>query len=482
MRVTLTATVTFGLLLSFAGPGHAQPAGGAHGIAMHGDLKYRPGFQHFDYTQPDAPKGGELRQAALGTYDSFNPFILKGTAADGMARIYDSLLTESADEPFSMYGLLAERVEVPDDRSWVRFTLDPAARWHDGRPVTADDVVWTFETLLQKGSPTYRGYYAGVERVEKNDERTVTFTFKPGENRELPLILGQFAILPKHYWAGREFDASTLDPPLGSGPYKIDAFDAGRWIRYRRVPDYWGKGLPVNAGRHNFETVRIDYYRDDTVATEALKAGAYDLRVEMSSKDWATSYDVPAAKSGALRKVSFPHHRPAGMQAFAFNTRRPIFKDRRVRWALAHAFDFEWSNATLFYGQYTRARSYFDNSALAATGLPSPAELKILAPYRGRIPEEVFTTEYQPPENDGSGNIRGNLRKAVTLLREAGWRVDPKTHLLTQAETGRTMKFEILLLVPLFERVALPFKKNLEHLGVEASVRTVDAAQYEQRV
>jgi microcin C transport system substrate-binding protein len=482
MRAKIRMTAILGLVGVVAAPAWASQAAGAHAIAMYGDLKYGPNFRHFDYVDPQAPKGGDLREAALGTYDSFNPFILKGTAAGEIGRIYDTLLTASMDEPFSMYGLLAERVEVPNDRSWVKFTLNAAARWHDGKPVTADDVIWTFQTLIEKGLPTFRGYYAGVDHAEKLDDRTVKFVFKPGQNRELPLILGQFAVLPKHYWEKREFDQTTLDPPFGSGPYEIDGFEAGRWIRYRRVPDYWGRDLPVNVGRNNFDTVRIDYYRDDTVAIEALKAGAYDLRLEISSKDWATSYDVPAVKTGALRKQAFPNRRPAGMQGYAFNIRRSIFQDPRVRAALAYAFDFEWSNATLFYGQYTRERSYFDNSELAATGLPSPAELEILGPYRGRIPEEVFTRAYRPPATDGSGNIRTNLRTAATILQEAGWRIDPQTQVLTNAESGLKMEFEILLVVPLFERVTLPFTKNLERLGVKARVRTADAAQYEERI
>jgi microcin C transport system substrate-binding protein len=469
-------------VLVVAAPGGASPAPTTHALAMYGDLKYGPDFRHFDYVNPQAPKGGAFRQAALGTYDSFNPFILKGTAAGELGRIYDTLLTASMDEPFSMYGLLAERVDVPDDRSWVKFTLNAAACWQDGKPVTADDVIWTFQTLIEKGLPTFRGYYAGVDHVEKVDERTVKFVFKPGRNRELPLILGQFAVLPKHYWEKRKFDQTTLEPPLGSGPYRIDGFEAGRWIRYQRVPEYWGRNLPVNVGRNNFDVVRIDYYRDDTVAIEALKAGAYDLRAEISSKDWATSYDVPAVKAGALRKKEFPNHRPAGMQGYAFNLRRTIFQDRRVRGALAYAFDFEWSNATLFYGQYTRTRSYFDNSELAATGLPSPAELEILQRYRDRVPDEVFTREYRPPATDGSGNIRENLRTATTLLQDAGWRVDPQTRVLTQTDSGLKMDFEILLVVPLFERVTLPFMKNLERLGVKARVRTADAAQYEERI
>jgi microcin C transport system substrate-binding protein len=453
-----------------------------HGIAMHGDLKYGPDFKHFDYVNPNAPKGGELKLAALGTFDSFNPFIIRGNPADGIARIYDTLLVASADEPFSEYGLIAEKIETPADRSWVAFTLRPTARWHDKQPITVEDVIWSFETLRSKGQPFYRGYYSSVEKVEKAGERTVKFTFKPGENRELPLIIGQLPILPKHYWQGKDFEQTTLDPPLGSGAYKIDRFEPGRQVTYRRVADYWGKDLPVNAGRDNFDVVRYDYYRDSTVSLQAFKAGEYDWRLEISSKDWATAYDFPALRSGAVRKQDIPNSRAAGMQAFAYNTRRPLFQDARVRQALAYAFDFEWSNKTLFYGQYTRTRSYFDNSELAAKGLPSPAEIVILEPYRGRVPDAVFTTEYNPPRSDGSGNIRDNLRQAVQLLGEAGWRIDEKTKKLTHAESGRVMDFEILLVQPEFERVVLPFTKNLERLGIAATVRTVDTAQYRRRL
>lgn len=466
-----------GFVLACAGA-NAEEVRAAHGIAMHGDLRYGPDFAHFDYADPNAKKGGEVRQAALGTFDSFNPFIVKGNPAAGIGGIYDSLLAASADEPFSEYGLLAESVETPPDRSWVTFNLRKEARWHDGRPVTPEDVLWTFETLRREGNPFYHGYYASVAKAERTGERSVKFTFKPGENRELPLILGQLNVLPKHYWATRTFDATTLEPPLGSGPYKIESFEPGRYVVYERVVDYWGKNLPVNVGRNNFGRMRFDYYRDYTVSLEAFKAGGYDFRAEMSAKDWATGYDFPAVKSGRVKREEVPHGRTAGMQAYAFNTRRPLFQDARVRRALGEAFDFEWSNRTLFYDQYTRTRSYFDNSELAARGLPGPAELAILEPYRGRIPDEVFTTEYEPPKTDGSGNLRDNLRRAVELLGAAGWRIDPKTRKLTEEKTGRVMEFEFLLLEPLFERVTLPFVKNLERLGVTARVRTVDSAQY----
>ncbi len=448
---------------------------------MHGDLRYPPDFRHFAYVSPDAPKGGELSQAAVGTFDSFNPFIVKGNPVTGIGQIYDTLLTSSADEPFSEYGLLAETIETPADRSWVTFTLRPQARWHDGRPVTADDVIWSFETLRAKGQPFYRAYYDGVAKVEKTGERSVKFTFKPGQNRELPLILGQLVVLPKHWWETREFDKTSLEPPLGSGPYRIESFEPGRRVRYARVPDYWGKDLPVNVGRNNFDAIVVDYYRDDTIELEAFKAGEYDFRPESSSKAWATAYDFPAARDGLVKKEEVPHSRPAGMQAFVLNTRRPLFRDPRVREALGLAFDFEWSNKTLFYGQYTRTRSYFDNSELAARGLPSDAEKAILEPFRGRVPEEVFTQEYVPPRTDGSGNNRDNLKRAVELLGQAGWKIDPKTRKLTNA-AGEPFEMEILLVSPLFERVALPWAKTLERLGITANVRTVDSAQYRRRL
>ena len=473
---TVTCAIALAATLSSAG---AQTYSG-HGIAMHGDLKYGPDFKHFDYVNPAAVKGGEVRQPAIGTFDSFNAFIVKGNPPDGIGLVFDTLLTPSADEPFSEYGLLAEKVETPADRSWVAFTLRPEARWQDGEPVTVDDVIFTFETLRDKGNPFYRGYYKSVSNVEKTGERTVKFTFGGGSNRELPLILGQLTILAKHYWQGRDFDQTTLDKPLGSGPYAVESFEPGRYVIYKRDENYWGKDLPVNVGRNNFGTIRYDYYRDMTVALVAFKSGDYDLRVENSAKEWATSYDFPALASGLAKKEEIPNDRPAGMQGFAFNVRRPLFQDRRVRQALGYAFDFEWSNKTLFYGQYKRTRSYFDNSELAATGLPSAGEVALLEPYRSKLPPEVFTTEYNPPKTDGSGNLRDQLRGAVKLLDEAGWKIDEKTRKLTR--NGEPMHFEFLLIEPMFERVVLPFSKNLERLGIETSVRTVDAAQYQRRL
>jgi microcin C transport system substrate-binding protein len=449
-------------------------------LSMYGELKYGPGFQHFDYANPDAPKRGDVKLAAVGTFDSLNPFILKGVPAAGIMDLFDPLMASSSDEPFSEYGLIAESVELPADRSWVIFNLRPQARFHDGSPITADDVVWTFNTLTSKGNPFYHSYYSRVQKVEKLGPRKVKFTFLPGNNRELPLIVGQLRVLSKAYWSKRRFDATTLEPPLGSGPYKVESVEPGRSITYRRVKDYWAGKLPVRVGQNNFDTIRYDYYRDTTVALQAFKAGQYDFRFENVAKNWATGYDSPALAHGLIRKEEIPNRVPTGMQAFVYNTRHPIFQDRRVRQAIGYAFDFEWTNKNLFYGAYTRTKSYFSNSDLASRGLPSPDETKILDPFRGQEPEEVFAKAYEPPRTDGSGDIRNNLIAALKLLKEAGWIV--KNTKLVNEKTRQPMQFEILLVQPEFERVTLPFVKNLERLGITARVRTIDTAQYQNRM
>lgn len=458
----------------------AQEVKPAHGIAMHGTPKYGPDFKHFDYVNPNAPKGGTIKFGGFGSYDSFNGFISKGETVDGIGNIYDTLTTSSADEAFSQYGVLAESIEVPEDRSWVTFHLRPEAKWHDGKPITAQDVKWTFETLTTKGAPSYKFYYADVAKVEVLSERSVKFTFSTNENRELPLILGQLAILPKHYWQARDFSKTTLEPPLGSGPYKIGKFDTGRSISYERVENYWGQNVPANIGHNNFDEMRYEYFRDGQIQVEALKGGAIDFRVELISKTWATAYAIPEVENGQLVKEVVNHQRPQGMQAFIYNTRREMFKDTRVRKALGYAFDFEWTNKNLFYSLYTRDRSFFDNSELAATGLPSADELKILEPYRGRIPDEVFTAEYNPPATKGNGRIRANLKVADKLLKDAGWEIQGKDRINTK--TGEKLHFEIILVQPTFERVVLPFAKTLERLGIKLRVRTIDAAQYIERI
>lgn len=458
----------------------AQPRGlAAHGASMYGDLKYGPGFKHFEYVNPKAPKGGDVRLAAIGTFDSLNPFILRGVSAAGLGQVFESLMAGSADEPFSQYGLLAERIEMAADRSWVAFTLRPEARFHDGSAITADDVVWTFETLRTRGHPFFRSYYAQVVRTERVGPRRVRFAFAAGDNRELPLIVGQMPVLSRAYWSGRDFERTTLEPPLGSGPYRVETFEPGRSITYRRVKDHWGARLPVYAGRANFDSIRFDYYRDTTVALEAFKAGQYDFRQENVARNWAMAYTGPAIDQALIKREEIANEVPTGMQAYVFNLRRPIFQDRRVRWALGHAFDFEWTNRALFHDAYVRTTSYFSNSELASRGLPGPEELKILAPFRGKVPDEVFTRQYRPPATDGSGNIRDSLVEALRLLGEAGWTV--KGGQLVNAR-GEPFQFEILGNDPTFERIALPFAKNLQRLGITARVRTVDTAQYQNRL
>ncbi len=452
-----------------------------HGISLYGELKYDPDFTHFDYTNPDAPKGGELRLGWIGTFDSLNPWILKGISPPRMpGLIYDTLTKHAEDEIFSEYGRLAAKIEVAEDYSWVLYTLRESARWHDGEPITPEDVVFTVETYKTKGHPGLRTYYASIDRAEKVGPNQVKVIFSEKTNKELPLITGQMSILPKHYWENRDFEATTLEPPLGSGPYRIATVEAGRFITYERVDEYWGRDLPVNKGRYNFDRIHFDYYRDQTVVIEALKAGEFDYRSENSSKDWSTAYEVPALETGKLIKDPVPHQRSTGMQAFWFNTRRLKFADPKLREALGYAFDFEWTNKNLFYNLYTRSKSFFSNSELAASGLPTGRELEILEEYRGRVPDEVFNKVYTPPQTDGSGQIRNNLRSAKKLLEEAGWEIIDGA--LTHAATGEVLNIEFLINSSSWERIIAPVVSNLERLGVAATIRIVDQTQYQNRV
>ena len=457
-----------------------SPPAPSHGIAMHGDLKYPADFQHYDYANPDAPKGGTLKQWDMGTFDSFNAFIIKGSVAAGTNLLYDSLMDQSADEPFSEYGLLAESVILPEHRQWVTFKLRDSARFSDGEPVTAEDVIFTFDILRTQGSPFYGAYYAGIERIEAEDPHTVTFHFKDENNRELPLIVGQVGILPRHYWQDRAFDTPSLDIPVGSGPYRVDRFEAGRSVSYVLRDDYWGANLPVRRGHHNFRRMRFDYYRDATVALEAFKAGEYDFRLETSSKEWATAYTGSAFDDGRIRKQELPNGNPTGMQAFIFNTRRDKFADPRVREALGYAFDFEWTNRNIFYNAYTRTHSFFSNSEMAATELPDAAELKLLEPLRGQIPPEVFSKVYRAPSTDGSGNIRQQLRQGMRLLQSAGWEFHGNK--LINSQTGESFRFEILLVQKEFERVIAPMIRNLERMGIDVDIRIIDVSQYINRL
>jgi microcin C transport system substrate-binding protein len=451
-----------------------------HGTSLLGDLKYSPDFKHFDYVNPDALKGGDVRLSAVGSFDSLHPFILKGRSAAGLGLAFESLMAPANDEASTYYGLIAESVEIPDDFSWVAYTLRPEARWHDGSPITTDDVIFSFEMLKTKGHPFYRAYYANVASAEQTGPHTVKFTFAGGLNRELPQIVGQLPVLPKAVFEGRDFEETTLEPIMASGPYRVMEVDPGRAIIYERIKDYWGADLPVNRGRYNFDRIRYDYYRDQTVALEAFKSKEYDFRQETAAKVWATGYDVPSVRDGLIITEEIRHEVPTGMQAFVFNIRRYLFQDRRVREALSLAFDFEWANKNLFYGQYARTGSFFSNSELAATGLPSNAELDYLQPFRGQIPDEVFNKVFETPATDGTGNIRGNLRKAQRLLKSAGWTV--QNGALTNNTTGQAMEFEVLLVQPTFERVVLPFAQNLKKLGIEVRVRTVDTAQFQNRI
>ncbi len=450
-----------------------------HGIAMHGTPKYAPGFTHFDYVNPDAPKGGEVRLGAHGTFDSLNPFIPKGNAAEGIGLIYDKLTVHSADEPFSEYGLIAEKIELPADRSWIRYHLNPAARFHDGQPITADDVVFSFNILMEKGSPMLSSYWAGIESVKALTKSSVQFDFKAGVNRELALIIGQLSVLPKHIWENRDFSKADLQIPVGSGPYRIKSIDPGRSIRYERVDDYWAKDLAVNKGRYNYDILHYDYYRDAVVMLEALKAGQIDYRYENSSKQWATGYASKALDEGSLHQNEIPHQNSAGMQGFAMNLRRDLFKDIRVRKALALAFDFEWANKNLFYNAYARSKSYFDNSELASSELPQGRELEILQPFKQQLPASVFNEVFTLPATDASGHNRQYLRQAKKILNEAGWQV--KNNQLTNSNSGLVFSFEILLVSPAFERIVNPYVKNLQKLGIDVTVRVVDVSQYINR-
>ena len=466
--------------------GHAVASGTngpAHAIAMHGTPKYPADFTHFDYVNPDAPKGGRQVSEGGQTFDSLNMFILGGTPA-GIGRIYDSLTVSSADEAFTRYCLLCETLEVPDDRTWVEFTMRDDARWHDGMPVTVDDVIFSFNILREKGHPFYRSYWSDVVEVMKTGPNKVRFSSAGGTNLELPLIVGELTVLPKHYWEGRDFSKTTLEPPLGSGPYRIADVKPGRSITFERVKDYWGADRPVNVGQNNLDTIRVEYFRDRTISREAFKAGDIDIWVENSARNWATAFDTQAVREKLILKEEIPHQRTAGMQGFAFNTRKAMFQDRQVRQALVNGFNFEWYNANQAYNAYTRTVSYFDNSELASRGLLADAgaeEREILERFRGRLPEEVYTQVFAPPSTDGTlAGIRGNLRDGRRLLEEAGWVIrDGK---LVNGETGAPLAFELMIRTPTFEPMALSFKRNLERLGVEVSVRLVDASQYQSRL
>lgn len=452
----------------------------SHAIAMHGLPKYAADFTHFDYVNPDAPKGGKITLFATGSFDTLNPFTLKGMAAAGSSMPFDTLMTSSADEPFTRYPLIAESLEVPQNRSFARFHLNKKAKFHDGSPVTAKDVLFSFNILRNKGNPLYRYYYANVKEARAENDYSVLFIFDENQdNRELPLILSELPILSEKYWQDKDFSATTLSAPLGSGPYRIASFDAGRSITLKRVKDYWAKDLPSVKGLYNFDIIKYDYYRDTTVALEGFKSGAFDLRVENEAKKWAKGYDFPAVNSGMVIKKSFHHSNPSGMQGFVFNLRNQFFQDIKVRKAFTLIFDFEWSNKNLFYGMYHRTHSYFDNSSLASYGLPAGKELALLEKVKDIVPPQVFTEPFTLPLNNGDGQIRKNLESAYKLLQEAGWIYADGA---LRNKEGKPFTFTILLIssgAAAWERITLPFVRNLARLGIKANVRTVDTAQYQ---
>jgi microcin C transport system substrate-binding protein len=468
------------IFICTASASNAEEVTTSHGLSIFGDLKYPKNFRHFDYVNPNAPKYGKVTMSGIGTYDSLNPFILKGVAADGIELTFDTLMQASADESYSEYGLIAESVELPKSREWAIFNLRPEAKWHDGTSITADDIVFSFDTIKEKGHPQYKALYKDVTKAEKLGERQIKFTFSDTNNRELPLIVGQLPIISKAYYQTHEFDKTTLEPPLGSGPYKVKSIESGRSITYERNPDYWAKNLSVNVGRYNFDTVKVDYYRDDTVAVEALKAGEYDFRRENIAKTWATAYNLPHLKDGRMVKEALPDGKPTGMQCFAMNIRRSNFQNPKVREALNYAYDFEWANKQLFYSAYTRNTSYFGNSEFAWKGLPSVDELKLLEPFKDSLPPEIFTQEPLQPTTDGEKNSRTNLLKAQALLEEAGWHLRDMKRI--NPETNEPMQIEFLLSSASFERVVAPYIRNLKKLGIEATIRTVDSSQYIKRL
>ncbi len=467
-------------LLFVLSTGAAAQDGPRHAIAMHGAPKHGPDFAHFDYVDPDAPVGGTLRRAAVGSFDTLNPYVIKGRAAAGLGLIFETLMRRARDEPFTLYGLIAESVETPDDRAWAEFTLNPKARFSDGSPVTAADVIFSVEALRAKGRPNARATWGRIARVEETGARRVRFTFADASDREMPLLVAGFLpILSKNYWQDRNFAATTLEPPVSSGPYVIDSVDPGRAIAYRRDPGYWGWGLPAVRGHYNFDAMRFDYYRDSSVALEAFKSGAYDLRIEPDAARWATQYDAPAIADGRIVLQTVPHGIPSGLSGLAFNLRRPLFEDRRVREALTFAFDFEWLNRSLLQGGYVRTASMFDNSDMKPVGAPQGGELALLEPWRGKLPEAVFGAPFEPPRTDGSGRSRANLRHAAQLLDAAGWRVRDGVR---ANEAGRPLRFEILLRDPSNERIALSWSRTLRRLGVEAAIRLVESAQFQGQI
>ncbi len=465
----------------------------SHGYAQFGILRYPASFRHFDWVNPDAPKGGSIRVMGSGSFDTLNPYPLKGTSPGATANLWQYGISEinaplmvgsgpwdpSGDEPASSYGLVAESVEYSEDRSWVVFNLRSKARFHDGQPITAADVAFSWRKLSTEGHPSYRTALQEVARVDVLNPQRVRFVFKRSGNPLLILRIGELPVLPAHWWRDRNFQASSFEPPLGSGPYRITQVVPGRRLVYERVTDWWGQDLPVSRGKYNFDRVEVEFYRDNGVAFEAFKAGEFDFYIENQAKNWASGYDFPAVQEGEIQRAEIPHQIPTQTQALFMNTRRSQFADVRVREALSLLFDFEWSNATLFSNAYRRTDSYYPNSEFSARGLPQGEEWLLLSPFRPQLPGAIFTRAPQMPATDGHGLPRETLRRALSLLAEAGWK--PAGHQLVNAR-GQVLSFEILLANPGLERILQPYRDNLQRIGILARLRTVDRAQYKQRI
>ncbi len=483
LAALLVALMLVALMLA---PVLAQPSQHVHGIAMHGTLKYGADFAHFDYVNPDAPKGGRISYASIGTFDSMNPFIVKGDAPRGLRdslygfNVYESLLTRSRDEAFSMYGLIAENVEMPDDRSWVAFTLNPKARFSDGHPITIEDILFSVKLLREKGRPNYRRTYGKIVAMTKVDQRTIRFDLGDGGDRELPLILSLMPVLPEHAIDPETFEKSSLTPILGSGPYRIKKVVPGTTVVLERNRDYWGKDLPVNRGRHNFDEIRIEYFRNFNSLFETFKTGGFDILFEGEPDRWQKAYDIPAVKDGRIVRDAVPKQTPQGMEALVFNTRRPVFADVRVREALGYFFDFEWMNKNLFFGQYRRTTSFFEASELSSHKTPADdTERALLAPFPHAVRADILEGTYSPPTSDASGRDRALISKGIALLGEAGYAL--KGGKMVHVKSGEQLSFEVMQSDRSRQGILLAFQRSLAQVGIAMSIRTVDASQAELR-
>ena len=479
MNRILLSLAACAVLATSAVSANAQNVDPKHGLSVFGDLKYGNGFSHFSYANPDAPKGGAFKVPGLDTFETVNPFILKGRKEPlAEALLFDTLMARAFDEPDAYYGLVAKTVEQPADKSWVAFNINPRAKFHDGTSITAGDVVFTYNSLKKNGHPRYRINFRDVDRAEATSPGRVKFTFKPGTHRDLATRLAALPVLSKAYYDKVDFKKTTFVAPLASGPYRVEKYEPGRSITYSRVKNYWAKDLPVIRGRYNFDAVTVDYYRDREVMFQAFFSQQYDFREDFTSRQWATQYDKPAVNAGLVIREVLPDETPSGVQAFILNLRREKFQDVRVRTAIDMAFDFEWTNKTLFYSQYARTNSMFENSTLAAKKPPTKDELALLEPFRGELPEEVFTTPFASPQTDGSGKLRSSLRKASRLLKQAGYRIEDG---VLKDAAGAPLKIEFLLFEASFKRIIGPYINNLKRLGIQAYIRIVDTANFKRR-